>query len=90
MQGWEHVTTAPDQTIGEMLKSMLEENGVVAMLEPDDAVSFLGVSAIPVRLMVPLEQAVVAKQLLQEFEEAETDWQDDDGDPAEDTPDEKD
>ncbi|MFN8533207.1 MAG: DUF2007 domain-containing protein [Dehalococcoidia bacterium] len=90
MQGWEHVTTAPDQTIGEMLRDMLEENGVVAMLEPEDAVSFLGVSAIPVRLLVPIEQAPVAKSLLQEFEEAEPDWQAEDAEPAEDEPDEKD
>ncbi|MCS6801888.1 MAG: DUF2007 domain-containing protein [Chloroflexota bacterium] len=88
MEGWEHVITAPDQTIGEMLKAMLEEEGVVAMLEPEDAVSFLGVSAIPVRLMVPVEQAPVARQLLQEFQEAEADWQrDDDDDRAGEEPD---
>ncbi|GIW05338.1 MAG: hypothetical protein KatS3mg060_0143 [Dehalococcoidia bacterium] len=86
MQGWEHLTTAPDQTIGEMLKAMLEEQGVVAMLEPEDAVSFLGVSAIPVRLLVPIEQAVVARQLLDEFESAEPDWQQEDDEPAGDEP----
>ena len=84
MEGWEHLTTAPDQTIGEMLKAMLEEAGVVAMLEPEDAVSFLGVSAIPVRLMVPAEQAAVARQLLEEFEAAEPAWQDEDEPPADD------
>ncbi|GIW10367.1 MAG: DUF2007 domain-containing protein [Chloroflexi bacterium] len=82
MEGWEHLTTAPDQTIGEMLKAMLEEAGVVAMLEPEDAVSFLGVSAIPVRLMVPAEQAAVARQLLEEFEATEPAWQDEDEPPA--------
>lgn len=85
MEGWEHVITAPDQTIGEMLKAMLEEEGIVAMLEPEDAVSFLGVSAIPVRLMVPIEQAPAARQLLEEFEETEPDWQrdEDNGDGVE-------
>ena len=90
MQGWEHVTTAPDETIGEMLKAMLEEEGVVAMLEPEDAVSFLGVSAIPVRLLVPIEQAPIAKQLLQEFEDAEPDWQHEDEELAGDEPGERD
>jgi hypothetical protein len=86
VEGWEYLTTAPDQTIGEMLKDMLEENGVVAMVEPEDAVSFLGVSAIPVRLLVPIEQHDVAKQLLSEFENAETDWQSEDDNPEDDNP----
>lgn len=86
MEGWEHVITAPDQTIGEMLKAMLEEEGIVAMLEPEDAVSFLGVSGIPVRLMVPVEQAPAARQFLEEFQDTEPDWQRDDDAVADDEP----
>lgn len=76
MEDWEHITTAPDQTVGEMLRDMLEENGVISMIQPEDAISFLGVSAIPCRIMVPIEQAEAARELIAEFESVEPEWED--------------
>jgi hypothetical protein len=50
---WEYLTTAPDQLTAEIWLEILQNEGIPAMLEPSDAVSFLGVSAMPCRLMVP-------------------------------------
>jgi len=80
LEGWSTVSTAPDQIVGEMLRVMLEENGVVAMIQPEDVISFLGVSSIPCRIMVPDEQLEVARQLVAEFEQSDTDWEDEEPD----------
>lgn len=83
MEGWSTVSTAPDQIVGEMLRVMLEENGVVAMIQPEDVISFLGVSSIPCRILVPVEQYEVARQLVDEFEQADTDWEGEEDDELE-------
>ena len=72
MDDWVKVMTAPDSVLAEMLREFLEHNGVVSMIQPDDVVSFLGVSSMPVRVMVPIEQEQVARELVAEFEGAET------------------
>lgn len=74
MDDWVKVMTAPDSVLGEMLREFLEHNGVVSMIQPDDVVSFLGVSSMPVRVMVPIEQEEIARQLVEEFENAPTDY----------------
>jgi hypothetical protein len=50
---WRCLTTAPDQLTAEMWQELLKNEGIPAAIEPGDAVSFLGVSSMPCRLMVP-------------------------------------
>ena len=50
---WEYLTTAPDQLTAEIWQTLLQNEGIPAVIEPRDAVSFLGISAMPCRLMVP-------------------------------------
>ena len=51
--GWALAGTAPDQLSAEMWRGLLESAGVPSTLAPADAVSFLGVSAAPCRVLVP-------------------------------------
>ena len=62
---WVYLTTAPDQTIAEMWRGLLNEEGISAMVRPSDAVSFLGVSPYPCRLMVPEEEIEKAREVLE-------------------------
>ncbi len=50
---WEVVTTAPDQLTAEMWQEILQNEGIPATIEPRDAISFLGPSSMPCRIMVP-------------------------------------
>lgn len=50
---WVPVATAPDQLTAEMWQQVLLQEGIPSMLDPHDAISFLGVASTPVRLMVP-------------------------------------
>lgn len=50
---WELLITAPDQLTAEMWRELLRNEGIPAVIEPRDAISFLGLSAMPCRLMVP-------------------------------------
>jgi hypothetical protein len=50
---WEYLTTAPDQLTAEIWLQLLQNEGVPAVIEPRDAISFLGLSTMPCRLMVP-------------------------------------
>ena len=61
---WELLTTAPDQLTAEMWCGILREEGITAMIEPRDAVSFLGVSAFPCRIMVPDDMVEEAREVL--------------------------
>lgn len=63
---WEHVATAPDQLIAEMWRELLQNEGIPAIIEPRDAVSFLGLSSTPCRLMVPEGSVKEALALLNE------------------------
>jgi hypothetical protein len=51
-KGWVVLTTAPDQVTAEMWLDILSQQGILAMINPEDDVSFLGVSNIPCRIMV--------------------------------------
>jgi hypothetical protein len=52
---WTCVATAPDQLVAEMWQQAMREEGIPSMLAPRDTMSFLGLTSIPVRLMVPAE-----------------------------------
>ncbi|MBI3952993.1 MAG: DUF2007 domain-containing protein [Chloroflexi bacterium] len=49
---WRPLVTAPDQLTAEMWRDRLVAEGVPAMLDPRDAVSYLGLAAAPVRVLV--------------------------------------
>lgn len=66
---WVHLTTAPDQLSGEMLVELLRDEGVAAMIKPSDAVSFLGVSGMGCRVLVPNDQLDEARAILAERED---------------------
>lgn len=61
---WVVVATAPDQLTAEVWAGLLEDAGLPAMVNPADAVSFLGVSGAGCRLMVPAERLEEARDLL--------------------------
>ncbi|MBI4300116.1 MAG: DUF2007 domain-containing protein [Chloroflexi bacterium] len=61
---WVEVSTAPDQLTAEMWVEILRNGGVPAMVNPEDYVSYLGVSAMPCRVMVPENRLREAQLLL--------------------------
>lgn len=61
---WVWVATAPDQLLAEMWQQLLLEASIPSMLAPQDTVSFLGITPMPVRLMVPLEMVPRAEEAL--------------------------
>lgn len=67
-RNWVHLTTTPDQLSGEMLIDLLRGEGVSAMIKASDAVSFLGVSGMGCRILVPSDQLNEAKAVLAERE----------------------
>ena len=62
---WKYLTTAPNQITAEMWRDLLIEEGIPAMIAPQDVVSFLGVSALPCRIMVPEERVEEAAMILE-------------------------
>jgi hypothetical protein len=50
---WICVATAPDQMVAEMWQEVLRDESIPSMLAPEDAISFMGLTPTPVRLMVP-------------------------------------
>lgn len=63
-KGWVVLTTAPDQLTAEMWQDILRKQGVKAMINPEDSVSFLGVSGFPCRIVVPSRHLKKAQQVL--------------------------
>ena len=61
---WVPVATAPHQMLAEIWRDLLEDEGVNAIVRVADTSSFLGVSNMPVRLMVPEDQIEQARQVL--------------------------
>ena len=61
---WAVVRTAPDQLSAEIWRGLLEAEDIPAMLAPGDAVSFLGVSSVPCRLLVPRRLVATAELVL--------------------------
>ena len=66
---WKLLTTAPDQLTAEMWCNVLREAGITAMIEPRDAVSFLGISPFPCRVMVPEGMVEEAREMLSDYTE---------------------
>jgi hypothetical protein len=65
-QRWVHLATAPDQLTAEMWIELLRGQGIPAMIRPQDAISFLGLSTTACRLLVPREHLAEATQALQQ------------------------
>lgn len=61
---WVVLTAAPDQLTAEMWQDILRKQGVKAMVNPEDAVSFLGVSAFPCRIMVAPADLERAREII--------------------------
>lgn len=78
MRNWAYLETAPNQVIAEMWRDMLIQAGIPAMLRPEDSISFIGLSAHPVRVMVAEEKLEAAQNLLADWENGEDDESGDD------------
>ena len=61
---WLLLTTAPDQLTAEIWKDILIQNGIPAMINPQDAISFMGVSSLPCRIMVAYGYRQKAQEVL--------------------------
>jgi len=61
---WLLLTTAPDQLTAEIWKDILSQQGIPAMINPADAISFMGVSAFPCRIMVASGYRKKAQEIL--------------------------
>lgn len=59
--------SAPDQLTAEMWLDLLGEKGIPATIKAEDATSFLGVSTLPCRVMVPEDKLDEAKEVLKEY-----------------------
>lgn len=68
-QRWVHVATAPDQLTAEMWVELLRSQGIPAMIRAQDAVSFLGLSGMACRVLVPREHLAEATQALEQESE---------------------
>ena len=64
---WIPIVTAPDQLTAEAWRELLRENGIPAALKAADSISYLGVSALPVRLMIPEERESDARWILDDI-----------------------
>ena len=65
-QRWVPVATAPDQIVAEMWVELLQAQGIPAMIRPQDTASFLGLSTMACRVLVPREHLAEAALALQE------------------------
>ena len=63
-QKWELLTTAPDQLTAEIWRDILTQNGIPAVINPRDAVTFMGVSSLPCRIMVAAGYHQQAQEIL--------------------------
>ena len=61
---WEVMGIAPDQITAEIWCDILQQEGITAMIEPGDAISFMGVSSFPCRVMVPENMGEGAREAL--------------------------
>ena len=66
---WEYLTTAPDQLTAEILQKLLQSKGIPTVIAPRDAISFLGVSTMPCRVMVREGFLAEAQAILAELQE---------------------
>ncbi len=66
MAKWVHLVTAPDQITAEMWVDDLRGQGIMAMIRPSDAVSFLGVAAFGCRIQVLEQDETRAREWLEQ------------------------
>tara|TARA_B110000196_G_scaffold268360_1_gene242481 strand:- start:748 stop:1002 length:255 start_codon:yes stop_codon:yes gene_type:complete len=62
---WIVFATAPDQLTAEMWQDLLSQANIRCQLRAGDTYGFLGVSASPVGLVTPQEDAEVARDALE-------------------------
>ena len=62
---WVALAIAPDQLTAEMWCELLRNEDIPAMVQPSDAVSFLGVSVTACRVVVPDDRREEAAAVLQ-------------------------
>ncbi len=67
MEGWESVLTTQGQLEAEMWGDILRKEGILAIIAPRDAVSFLGVTSLPCRVMVPQNLAEEARAIISSY-----------------------
>ena len=79
---WELLTTAPDQLTAEIWTDILNQNGVAAMINPQDAISFMGVSGLPCRIMVAYGHRQKAQEILDSLQPPAEEPTDDEERPA--------
>ena len=65
-QRWVPVAMAPDQLVAEMWVELLQAQGIPAMIRPQDTASFMGLSTMACRVLVPREHLAEAALALQE------------------------
>ena len=63
---WVTMATAPDQLQAEMWQALLREERIPAVVRSGDTSSFLGVSALPCRVMVLEDDLKRAKEIMDE------------------------
>jgi hypothetical protein len=76
---WLLLTTAPDQLTAEIWKDILRQQGIPAMVNPEDTASFMGVSSFPCRLMVAHGYREQAQEILASLKPAEEKTDDEEG-----------
>ena len=64
-QRWVVLRTAPDQLTAELWRGLLDTEDIPSMLAPGDAVSYLGLSPIPCRVLVPEVYLAMAELALE-------------------------
>ncbi len=65
-QRWVRLAIAPDQLTAEMWVELLRRQDIPAMISPQDAVSFMGLSGMACQVLVPRENLAEAALLLQQ------------------------
>ena len=68
---WVLFTTAPDQLTAEVWRDLLANEGIPSIIKPGDVMSFLGVSPMPCRILVPENLLAEAKIALERQMEGE-------------------
>jgi hypothetical protein len=68
-QRWIRLAMAPDQLTAEMWVELLRRQDIPAMISPQDAVSFMGLSGTACQVLVPREHLAEAALLLQQHTE---------------------
>jgi len=74
---WLLLATAPDQLTAEIWKDILLQQGVPAIINPQDTISFMGVSSFPCRIMVAYGYRKQAQEILDSLQSAAEEQTDD-------------